>query len=125
MGRPPRIGPRVAREIGPARQCLVQRGGRSRWPAAQDRGYSGPMDFGLAGRPAVVTGGSRGIGRAIAIALAPGGCNRRGGDLSVVGPAYPRAPSHASATDGRMRRMRAPQVSLGIPCWIHRSTVET
>lgn len=33
------------------------------------------MDYGLAGRTAIVTGGTRGLGRAISVALAAQGCN--------------------------------------------------
>ena len=56
---------------------------------ATARGYETPMDLDLGGKLALITGGSRGIGRAVGEALAAEGCrlvlvSRRAADLDVA-----------------------------------------
>jgi 3-oxoacyl-[acyl-carrier protein] reductase len=59
------------------------------------------MDLGLKGKVALVTGGSRGIGRAVALALAG-----QGADVAICG----RTPESLESTAEELR-------ALGVECW--------
>jgi len=65
------------------------------------------MDFELTGKRALVTGGSRGIGRAVALTLAEHGCN-----VAICG----RTPESLEETAGDIRAM-------GVEAWTFRADV--
>jgi len=68
------------------------------------------MDLGLAGRRAIVTGGTRGIGRAIAFALAAEGC-----DVAVCARSEPDVRTTVEALAATGRRAFGEQVDVTDP----------